>query len=98
MSDLTTDGNPLPTPKEIAAAKIVQQRKADAMAKLRSERDALFPATDKYIMADYPIRDEARNKWSRYRQHLRDLPEMSSPDLDDDGNLIGVEWPILPTS
>lgn len=87
-----------PTTEEIAALEVVRKRQEDAMAKLRSERDALFPATDKYIMADYPIRDEVRNKWSRYRQHLRDLPEMSSLDLDDDGNLIGVEWPILPTS
>ena len=100
MSDLTTDGNPLPTPtpEEIAALEVVRKRQEDAMAKLRSERDALFPSTDKYVLMDYPIRDELRKKWFRYRQHLRDLPRMSSPDLDDDGNLIGVEWPIVPTS
>ena len=47
-------------------------------------------------MADYPIRDELRKKWNRYRQHLRDLPGMSSPDLDEDGKLTGVEWPVAP--
>lgn len=85
-----------PTPEEIAAAKAVDDRKIEAMTKLRSERDALIPSTDKYIMADYPIRDELRQKWGCYRQHLRDLPVMSSPDLDEDGNLIGVEWPVAP--
>jgi hypothetical protein len=85
------------TPEEIAVAEVVQKRKVDAMTKLRSERDALIPSTDKYIMADYPIRDELRKKWGRYRQHLRDLPGMSSPDLDEDGNLTGVEWPVVPT-
>ena len=87
-----------PTPEEIATQKSIEQRKEDAMTKLRSERDALFPSTDMYIMADYPIRDELRKKWRRYRQHLRDLPGMSSPDLDEDGNLTGVEWPVPPTS
>jgi hypothetical protein len=86
------------TPEEIAAQKVIEDRKVDAMTKLRSERDALIPSTDKYIMADYPIRDELRQKWGWYRQHLRDLPAMSSPDLDEDGNLTGVEWPAVPTS
>jgi hypothetical protein len=96
MSDLSTDIKP--TPEETAARKAVEQRRVDAMTKLRSERDALIPSTDKYIMADYPIRDELRQKWGWYRQHLRDLPAMSSPDLDEDGNLTGVEWPAVPTS
>ena len=85
------------TPEEIAAAKAVDDRIIEAMTKLRSERDALFPSTDKYVMRDYPINDETFKKWKRYRQHLRDLPAMSSPDLDEDGNLTGVEWPTVPT-
>ena len=85
-----------PTPEEIAALKVIEDRKVEAMTKLRSERDALFPSTDKYIMADYPINLEISKEWKRYRQHLRDLPGMSSPDLDADGNLTGVEWPTPP--
>jgi hypothetical protein len=85
------------TPEEIAAQEAVEQRMIDARKKLRSERDALILSTDKYAFTDYPIRDELRKKWGRYRQHLRDLPGMSSPDLDEDGNLIGVEWPVAPT-
>ena len=98
MSDLSTDGTPLPTPEEIAALKVIEDRKVSAMTKLRSERDALFPSTDKYVMRDYPINDETFKKWKRYRQLLRDLPAMSSPDLDEDGNLTGVEWPVVPSS
>jgi hypothetical protein len=97
MSDLSTIGIHLRTPEEIAAREAVEQRKVDAMTKLRSERDALIPSTDKYVMWDYPINPETRKKWGRYRQHLRDLPGMSSPDLDEDGNLKDVEWPVAPT-
>jgi len=86
----------LPTPEELAQMEARRQRKEDAMKKLRAERDALINTTDKYVMPDYPINDEKRKQWGRYRQHLRDLPGMSSPDLDEDGNLVGVEWPIAP--
>ena len=29
-----------------------------------------------------------------YRQALRDLPANSTPALDENGNLTGVEWPV----
>jgi hypothetical protein len=86
----------LPTPEELAQMEARRQRKEDAMKKLRAERDALINTTDKYVTPDYPINDEKRKQWGRYRQHLRDLPGMSSPDLDEDGNLVGVEWPDAP--
>ena len=85
-----------PTPEEIAALKVIEDRKVEATTKLRSERNALMTGTDMYAMWDYPINDETRKEWKRYRQHLRDLPGMSSPDLDEDGNLTGVEWPTPP--
>ena len=88
---------PEPTPEELAVIEAEQQRKADAMTKLRSERDIRINASDKYAFNDYPHHtEEARKKWLHYRQHLRDLPAMSSPDLDEHGELIGVEWPELP--
>ena len=31
-----------------------------------------------------------------YRQELRDLPENSSPELDENGELLGVTWPTEP--
>jgi len=86
-----------PTPEEKTAQEKLEKRREDAMTKLRSERDALINSTDKYAFLDYPIRNETRKKWSVYRQYLRDLPAMSSPDLDEDEKLIGVEWPVAPT-
>ena len=96
MLTLPTDTEP--TPEEIAAQKVIEDRKSDARKKLRSERDTLINATDKYAFMDYPINQETRKNWNYYRQHLRDLPAMSSPDLDEDGNLTGVEWPPIPTA
>ena len=96
MEDTLNTTGPRP-PEELAAQEVIQKRKSDAMKKLRSERDALFPSTYKYVMRDYPINDETFKNWKRYRQHLRDLPAMSSPDLDEDGKLTGVEWPQIPT-
>lgn len=100
MSNFSGPGTPdsvNPTPEEIAADKVIHQRKEDAMTKLRSERDSLLHQTDIYALRDYPIDDETLNKWKDYRQCLRDFPAMSSPDLDEDGNLIGVEWPVVPS-
>jgi hypothetical protein len=86
-----------PTLEEIAAMEAERQRKADAKEKLRKARNTLLDASDKYVTPDYPHHtEEKRKKWFFYRQHLRDLPGMSSPDLDEDGNLVGVEWPIAP--
>lgn len=80
--------------EEIAAQQVIE----DTMIKLRAERDVLLSSSDKYLMVDYPIEQDLRDKWFIYRQVLRDLPVMSSPDLDEDGNLIGVEWPVVPSS
>ena len=89
---MSTTGIPELTPEEIAE---IEERKDRAMAKIRFKRDALMNSTDKYAMLDYPINDKLRDKLKWYRQHLRDLPGMSSPDLDEDGNLTGVEWPTF---
>ncbi len=86
-----------PTLEETAAQEALEKRKEDAMTKLRSERDALINSTDKYAFLDYPIKTETRKTWNDYRQHLRDIQAMSSPDLDEVGTLTGVEWPSVPT-
>ncbi len=88
----TAPGVPPPTPQEIEEANARQKRYEDATEKLISQRDTLFTdATSK------PITPE----WDKYRQHLRDLPaivvNIPMPiDLDEDGNLVGVEWPVVP--
>jgi len=79
-----------PTPQEIQEANDRQKRYEDAMEKLISQRDALMDANNEHEGGD----------WDKYRQHLKDLPAMvvNIPmpiDLDEDGNLVGVEWPEL---
>ena len=48
-------------------------------AYIRKERDSLLYATDKYIIEDYPISEE-------YREKLRDIPEQ-------EGFPYNVAWP-----
>jgi len=90
---LQTSKVPAPTPQEIQEANDRQKRYEDATEKLISQRDALLvDANDKPVTLE----------WDRYRQHLRDLPAMvvNIPmpiDLDEDGNIVGVEWPEVPT-
>ena len=87
------------TPEELAACEAERQRKENAKEKLRQARNVLLDASDKYATLDYPHHvEENRKKWFHYRQHLRDLPAMSSPELDEHGELIGVEWPEVPDS
>ena len=85
------------TPEELAAREAEEQRKVDAKEKLRQVRNTLLNASDKYTTLDYPHHTkEMKKKWFDYRQHLRDLPGMSSPNLDENGELIDVEWPEAP--
>lgn len=41
---------------------------------IRRQRDSLLVQTDKYMITDYPISEENREKYKQYRQYLRDLP------------------------
>jgi hypothetical protein len=71
---------------------------ADAIKKFREERNTLLDKSDKYMTTDYPHRLELDiHNWVEYRQSLRDLPRTARPTLDADGNLTGVEWPVVPT-
>ena len=67
-----------------------------AFNKLREERNVLLDKSDKYMTRDYP-RKSVVDDWIRYRQALRDLPVTALPTLDEDGNLTGVEWPVVPS-
>jgi hypothetical protein len=88
----TAPGVPPPTPQEIQEDNERRKRYEDATEKLISQRDTLLADAN-----DKPVTPE----WDRYRQHLKDLPAMvvNIPmpiDLDEDGNLVGVEWPEVP--
>ena len=66
---------------------------------LREERNKKLDETDKYLTSDfvYPSGVTKQN-WLDYRQALRDLPSNSQPEIDENGNLINVEWPTPPTT
>ena len=61
---------------------------------LRSTRDARLAATDKYMLADYPISEDNLALVKEYRAALRDLPEQ--PGAPWDGGNEATPWPIMP--
>ncbi|AGH30973.1 tail fiber assembly [Micromonas pusilla virus 12T] len=84
---------------ESALYKLTYTEEARILAfnKLREERNVLLDKSDKYMTPDYPLQKNTEY-WKEYRQALRDLPITARPILDEDGNLIGVEWPVAPTA
>lgn len=65
------------------------------METLRNARDNRIDATDKYLLADYPISAENLTAVKAYRQALRDLPAQSGAPWDGGGEL--TPWPDLPS-
>ena len=49
----------------------IEQRKEQ----VRSVRNRYLEQTDKYMIADYPITDEERELYKKYREYLRTYPE-----------------------
>lgn len=72
--------------------KVTELEAAEPMRLLRLERTKLLQQSDWMANSDVVMTDE----WKAYRQALRDLPETQTPALDDNGNLINVEWPTPP--
>ena len=63
-------------------------------ASLRDMRDSRLAASDKYLLADYPISTEALEAMKVYRQSLRDLPDYDGAPWDGGGD--ATPWPELP--
>ena len=63
-----------------------------AMQELRMLRNVLLASTDWWVLPDRTATQAQLN----YRQALRDLPANSSPELDENGQLINVNWPEKP--
>jgi hypothetical protein len=60
------------------------------MKNIRSKRNLILGQTDKYATADYPHpTPEDKQKWTDYRQSLRDFPAL----VEDPENPI---WPVPP--
>ena len=82
---------PQPTEEEIQA-KITELTAAEPLRLLRLQRDQLLAETDWWVLPDRTPTQAQLD----YRQSLRDLPQNSSPELDENGNLINVQWPEKP--
>jgi len=61
---------------------------------LRQERTRLLQESDWRDLPSYPGTDQA--EWRTYRQALRDLTNTETPALNDNGELINVNWPVPP--
>ena len=64
------------------------------MRLLREERNRRLADTDWKDLPSYPGTDQ--EEWRTYRQSLRDLPSNASPELDENGQLSNVTWPMKP--
>ncbi len=80
-----------PTWSELLA-KVQELKLAEPMRLLRQQRNQLLSVTDWWVLPDRT----ATQAQLDYRQALRDLPQNSSPELDENGNLINVQWPEKP--
>jgi hypothetical protein len=67
---------------------------------LRQQRQIRLAPTDYCGLADYPFPDdETKQAWFNYRQELRTITDRyPNPEVDDNDNLIGVVWPVPPSS
>ena len=72
--------------------KITELQNAEPMRLLRLERNSKLSETDWWCCSDRTPTQAQLD----YRTALRDLPANSTPSLDEDGNLTGVEWPTKP--
>jgi hypothetical protein len=82
-----------PTEAQIQA-KIAELKAAEPMRLLRIQRNHLLAQTDWRFRSDLT----PSQAWIDYCQALRDLPANSTPALDENGQLTGVNWPTPPES
>jgi hypothetical protein len=75
-------------------AKIAELKAAEPMRLLRIQRNHLLAQTDWRFRSDLT----PSQAWIDYCQALRDLPANSTPALDENGQLTGVNWPTPPES
>jgi hypothetical protein len=64
----------------------------EAFEILRAKRNQLLAQSDWMAVSDRVMTQSQID----YRQALRDLPANSTPALDENGNLTGVNWPTPP--
>ena len=70
--------------------KIAELQAAEPLRQLREQRNQKLAQSDWMAVSDRTMSPEQ----IAYRQALRDLPETADPQLDDQGNLTNVTWPV----
>ena len=83
------DGTIAPTEEEIQA-KIAELVAAEPLRLLRQQRNQLLQQSDWMAVSDRTMTQAQID----YRQALRDLPATAEPQLDENGNLTNVTWPV----
>ena len=61
-------------------------------AEVRAERNELLCQTDKYMLADFPIKYDAKEEYRAYRQYLRDIP--AAENFPNEAVLTFEEWTV----
>lgn len=90
-----TVGIPLPTKKEIEDEIEILKNEV-AYNLLRNARDKKLSEVDWVVIRASSQGTSISQEWADYMQALRDLPENSDPQLDENGNLTNVIWPRKP--
>jgi len=86
------DGNEIALDQDLILNKIAELQAAEPMRLLRVERDRRIALTDWRFRSDLT----PSQAWIDYCQSLRDLPANSTPTLDENGQLTGINWPTPP--
>lgn len=60
--------------------------------KIKQLRDAMLRNSDVYMIPDYPISEEEREEWKKYRQELRDITDQESWPND----ISNIQIPVAP--
>ena len=77
------------------AARLAEYNSVPARTtRLRELRDSRLAASDKYLLADYPITPEELVAIKAYRHLLRDLPAQEGAPFDGGGS--STPWPAIP--
>lgn len=83
-----------PTEEEILE-KLKELENAEPMRLLREERDRRLAETDVWALRSIDGKSMTKEQ-QKYRQQLRDLPNLADPYMNENGELYNFEWPIKP--
>jgi hypothetical protein len=84
------NNNVIDVDESLVQAKIAELEAAEPLRQLREQRNQLLAQSDWMAVSDRVMTQAQID----YRQALRDLPETADPQLDENGQLTNVTWPI----